>query len=365
MDFSLNGEQEALADSVRRFTERDYGFDARRRIVDSASGISDAHWAIFAELGWLGAGLSESSGGFGGGAIENAIIAERFGRALVVEPFLAAVLALQTLDALGDFDGRAALVDPVVAGETRLVLAHLEAAGRGDSKLVETEARAAGEGWALTGGKSLVLGAPSADRLLVSARDGDRVGLYLVEAHGPGCDLTSYRTLDNGRVADLRLDCAPATLLASDAQSAIDAALDHATIVACAEAVGAMDAALWMTRDYAQTRQQFGKPIGSFQAYQHRMADMLVRTELARSMLYQGLVALVGPAEQRATGVSAAKVVIGEAGLFLGREAIQLHGGIGMTEEYAIGHYYKRLFVIAHLFGNADRHVERFADLTL
>ena len=364
MNFEHTDEQAALAESVRRFAERSYGFEARRAIVEDPAGIDETHWATFAELGWLGAGLSEQSGGFGGGAVENALIAEEFGRALVVEPFLATVLVLQTLDAAADFDGRAALVESVVMGEVRLALAHLEADGRGDPRTIATQALQGTSGWTLTGTKSLVLGAPSAHRLLVSAVHGDAatVGLFLVEPDAAGLAIHPYRTLDNGRVADLTLAEVPATLLAPDAIEAIEAGLDHATITACAEAVGAMDTALWMTRDYARTRQQFGKPIGTFQAYQHRMADMLVQLELARSMLLCGLAALAeSDLERRRAGVSAAKLVIGDAGLFIGRQAIQLHGGIGMTEEYAVGHYYKRLFVIAHLFGNGDHHLERFA----
>ena len=359
MDFSLSSEQTALADSVRRWAERDYSFDARRATVDSPSGISDTAWGTFAELGWLGAGLSEEAGGFGGGAVENALIAEGLGRALVVEPFIAnAVLTLQTLVALGE----SALIESIVMGERKIALGHHETAGRGDPSHVET--RAANS--VLNGTKSLVLGAPSADALLVSARDEHGNGLYLVTLDAAGLTRHDYRLLDNSRVADLTLiDVQGERIGSGDALPAIFLGLDHATVTLCAEAVGAMDTALWMTRDYLKTRQQFGQPIGNFQGLQFRMADMLVELELARSMVYQGLAALsLRDPRERQRGVAAAKAMIGEAGLLIGRQAIQLHGGIGMTEEYAIGHYYKRLFVIAHLFGNSDAQVERFVALS-
>ena len=267
---------------------------------------------------------------------------------------VAAVLATQTLGALGETE----LVEAVVAGETRVVIAHGEADARGDPAHIETRFDDGG----LTGTKSLVLGAPGADALLVSARDASGVGLYRVAPEAVRLVRHAYRTLDNGRVADLTLSGTPATRLGKgDALPAIRTGIDHAVVTLCAEAVGAMEAAMWMTRDYLKVREQFGAPIGRFQALQFRMADMLVELELARSMLFQALAALsLDDPDTRSRGISAAKIVIGEAGLFIGRQAIQLHGGIGMTEEYIIGHYYKRLFVIAHLFGNSDSHLERF-----
>jgi alkylation response protein AidB-like acyl-CoA dehydrogenase len=368
MDFNLTTEQEALADSVRRLTERDYSFDRRRSIMDSEHGISADIWACMAELGWLGAGLSEEAGGFGGGAIENALIAEQLGRALVVEPFVAnAVVGLQTLAALGEFEGRDRLVETVVSGQGKIVLAHNEADARGDTRHVETEARLQGQDWLITGAKSLVLGAPSADQILVSARTPEGVSLFLVDTGATGLTSNVYRLVDNSRVSDLRLEGVLGQLVGSEggALAAIEAGIDHGIITLCSEAVGAMDTALFMTRDYLKTRKQFGQAIGDFQALQHRMADMLIELELARSLVFQGLSALVSPdVEVRRAGVSATKAFVSEAGLFVGRQSIQLHGGIGMTEEYAIGHYYRRLFVIAHLFGNADSHLARYGNLT-
>jgi alkylation response protein AidB-like acyl-CoA dehydrogenase len=365
MDFNLSPEQQALADSVARFCTKDYAFEARKRIVDSADGFSRDHWKSFAELGWLGAGLSEEAGGFGGSAIENAVLMEQFGRALVLEPFLAsAVLAQQTLAALPQGETRDRLIEEAVSGETILALAHGEPAARGDVEHVTTEAVPAGNGWRLTGHKSLVLGAPMANRLLVSARSPDGVGLFLVAPDAANLRLKPYRTLDNLRVADIWLDGAEAeSVLAAPGEGmpAITKGVDHALIAVTAEAVGAMQAALLMTRDYLQTRKQFGTAIGNFQALQHRMADMLVELELSRSVLYQGLAAIDGTPFERVRAMSAMKAIVSSAAMFVGRNVIQLHGAIGMTEEYAIGHYYRRLFVIAAQFGNESLHLERLA----
>jgi len=368
MDFTPTAEQDALVDSVRRFRAREYDFEARRTVILSPDGMREAHWATFAELGWLGAGLSEAAGGYGGGPIETALICDEFGRGLVVEPFVAHVVALEALAALAP-DARADNIAAMIAGEARLVLAHYEAAGRGDADHVETRAELHGTGFRLAGAKALVAGGAQAGGFLVSARDGAGISLFLVPADTPGLTVRRYRTLDNHRVADLDLDGVEVggdalVGLRGGAMPGIARALDHGAVATCAEAVGAMDAALWITRDYLRTRQQFGTAIGQFQALQHRMADMLIELELSRSILYHALAVLMrdDPAE-RAIGVSAAKVKIADAAAVVGGQAIQLHGGIGVTEEHAIGHYYRRLYVIARSFGTVDTHLERYRAL--
>lgn len=367
MDFTLSSEQSALAEAVARFTADRYGFENRKAVIASPDGFSREHWKTFAELGWMGAGLPEEDGGFGGSAIENAIILEAFGRALVVEPFLAhAVLALQTLHALPRSQQRAALIGAAVAGDELMVLAHGEPQAWGATSYVETRAVPLDDGgFLLTGHKSRVSGASGADRLLVSARtaggaaDRAMIGLFLVDPDTPGLRRQDYRLVDNSRVADLWLENVRGEPIpeAHDALPAIEAGTDHAIVCACAEALGAMDTALWQTRDYLKSRKQFGTTLSHFQAIQHRMADMLVEVELARSMLYQGLAALAAPSAERGRRVSAAKVAVSRAGLLVGGNAIQLHGGIGMTEELAIGHYYKRLWVLASLFGDVTHHL--------
>lgn len=368
MDFSFTQEQQALQDSVKRFCEREYGFEQRRAYIQNQNTELESHWHTFAGLGWLGAGLEEEAGGFGGGPVENSVILEQFGSALVVEPLIAHIIAVQLLKE--SEDGAASeLIEAMVAGERRLVLAHFGPRARGDLDEIGAVAEESAGGIRLRGHKSLVHGAAYADSFLVSASDGDGVSLFHIDADTPGLECQVYRTLDNHQVADLWFDdvAVNKTQLIGRRGAArgwVEAAIDHGIVGLCAEAVGAMEAAMLMTRDYLKTRQQFGTTLNNFQALQHRMADMVIQTELSRSMLYQALAALAqSDPMARKRGVSAAKVQIAESGVFVGAQAIQLHGGIGVTEEYAVGHYYKRLFVIAQLYGNADYHRDRFCGL--
>jgi alkylation response protein AidB-like acyl-CoA dehydrogenase len=359
MDFDYSPEQDALRDSVRRFVEREYDWEKRFTLIRSPQGVDLAHWATFVELGWLGAGLSEEAGGFGGGAVENALIAEELGRGLVTEPFIAHVVATQLLAAL-ESPQAADLIGAMVMGEQRIVPALQEEVGRGDWRLMDSAANGA----TVSGTKTLVEGASTADRLIVSARSNKGIGLYLVDARGTGVTLKPYRTVDNRRVADVELSSAPAVELATGpaAEAAIELGMDHGIITLCGEALGLMDAALWTTRDYLKVRKQFGTAIGNFQSLQHRMADMLIETEMVRSLLFHALGAIAGTDKTaRTAAISAAKATVSTAGLFVGGQAIQLHGGIGVTEELNISHHYRRLFVIARQFGDTDLHLDRFA----
>lgn len=368
MDFSLTEEQAALKDSARRLCERDYGFERRRHQLRGPDGFSRDLWKTFADLGWLGAGLSEDDFGYGGGAVETALLQEAFGRVLVVEPYLScAIIAARALVALAEPARKEALLSALVAGEALVALAHNETGLRGDDAAVTTRAEQSPEGWRLNGRKAFVLGAPSADILLVSARTPTGVTLFEVPADADGLEVIAYHAVDGRRVADLVLTdlaLADAARIGPEggALAGIELAIDHGVIGLMAECVGAMDAALWLTRDYLSTRKQFGVTLNTFQALQHRMADMLVETELARSMLLRGIAALSDPdPEARRAGVSAAKVQIAEAAVKVTGEAIQMHGGIGVTEEYVVGHFYKRAVLARGLFGSTDLHLERFA----
>jgi alkylation response protein AidB-like acyl-CoA dehydrogenase len=370
MDFTYSGEQQSLQDSVKRFCERAYPFDKRQALLRTEDGFDRADWATFAELGWLGAGLPEDAGGFGGGPVENMIILEQLARGLSVAPFLSsAVIATQAIARLASTDRREALLAPLIAGERIAALAHGESALHAFAFQPETKAARRSGGYRLNGRKTFVLGGQPADLFLASADSGgDGVSLFAVSADAKGVERINYHAVDARRVCDISLkdvDVAADALIGEEgaAQDAINYALDYGTIGLCAEAVGAMDAALWMTRDYLKTRKQFGVTLNTFQALQHRMADMLVETELARSMLYRGIAALaLENPRGRERGVSAAKAQIGEAGYFVGGQAIQLHGGIGVTEEYIVGHYFKRLALVRGLYGGSDQHLARFAE---
>ena len=359
MDFTLSSEQAALRESVERFIERDYGWEQRHAVISSTDGLSSAHWGMFAELGWLGAGLAEEVGGFGGGAVENAILLESFGRGLVVEPMVAHIVAANVL-ARSNAARAAELLREMIMGERRVVLAHGE--GMRDS-LTATQTRFAGQ--RISGRTTMVEGAGGGDMLIVSAIGDDGVlALYLVDPASPGVSVRRYRTIDNHRAADIVFDAASpvcALTFDGDAGAVLSVALDQGIVALCAEAVGSMEAALMMTRDYLQTRKQFGVAIGSFQALQHRMADMLIDTEMARSILYHALGAMEDDTATRRSAVAAAKALIGPAGVRVAAGAIQLHGGIGMSEEYAVGHFYKRLYAIERLWGDSALHLESFA----
>jgi alkylation response protein AidB-like acyl-CoA dehydrogenase len=369
MEFSLSEEQQLLKDSIARFVERDYSFDKRQKLVTEGGGFNPVNWSIFADMGWLMLGLPENKGGLGGTAVDAAIVMEEFGKALVVEPFLhVAVLAARVLIGGG---GDTALIEAIGTGKALPVLAHGEAEAYDKLNWVETRAKLSGDGWQLTGIKSLVHAAPFATHFIISARtsgeagDANGISLFLVERNAHGLYRKDARLADGSRASEIALrDCA-ATLIGEDgaALPIIEAGTAHATVALCAEAVGAMEKALWTTRDYLQTREQFGAAIGTFQSLQHRMADMLIELEMARSQVYRALAFLDDTPAVRDKAVSSMKVQIGRSVKFIGAQVVQLHGGMGMTEEYLIGHYFRRLFMIESAFGTTGVHLDRMAAL--
>ena len=362
MDFEYSDIEAALADNVQRYCENNYTFEKRAALLYSEEGYDRQRWMEFAELGWLGAALPEDRGGFGGGPIANMIIGMAFGRALVVEPFLAtASLSLQTLAALPADETTDGLIHAIVDGSRLCALAHSEAQGRGDPEIIETRY----EQERLTGAKSLVLNAPSADTILVTARNASgEIGLHLVSPKAAGLTITPYRLLDSSRAADLTFSGTPieATLATGEpAMRAVLAGHGHALVQLCSEAVGAMEMAIETTGEYLKTRRQFGTTLNNFQSLQHRMADMLVELEMSRSMLFRGFAALSNDTDRAQRDLAAMKALISRSALFVGRNAVQLHGGIGMTEDCSIGHYYRKLFVCSGLFGREDLHLARMA----
>ena len=374
MDFDLSDDQRLLKDSVERLIADRYGFEARKKYQAEPDGWSRAVWAQLAGLGLLGVAFPENLGGFGGGPVETAIVMEAFGRALIVEPYFAAVvLGGGLLRRLGSAEQQGAMLPRIADGSLRPAFAHVERQSRWNLADVATSARVADGGWVVSGAKSVVLHGDTADRLLVTARvagartDRAGVALFVVEPAAPGVSRRGYPTQDGLRAAEVSFDSAPAEAMGApggDALPGIEAAVDGAIAALCAEAVGAMAALQELTLEYLKTRKQFGRPIGSFQALQHRAVDMLTAVEQARGMaLYATMMAEAPDPKERRRAITAAKAQIGRAARAVGQEAIQLHGGIGMTMEYAGGHYFKRLTMIDQMFGDADRHLSELAAL--
>ena len=370
MDLSFTPEQELLADQVRRFLADRYGFEARRAIVRSREGWSREVWAGLAEMGLLGLQAPEAHGGMGPAPVETLIAMTAFGRALLVEPYLSsAVVATALLRDLGSAAQQAEWLPALAAGELLAAPAHGEPGMRHDLALVSAAASRRGDGWSLTGHKAAVLHAPAAGLLLVSARSGGRPGeeagisLFAVPAGERGLSLVPYRTFDGHLAAEVRLEGATGQLVGPEggAFPALEASFDLGVAALCAEAVGAMQASLDATLDHVKTRKQFGVPIGKFQVLQHRLVDMLMHLEQARSMSYLAAVrAGSADARERRRSVSAAKVVVGKACRFVGQESVQLHGGMGVTDELPVSHHFRRLTAIELSLGDTEHHLERF-----
>lgn len=375
MDVSLNESQALLRDSVDRFIRDDYAFNARRRAAAGADGFSHAHWRRFAELGWLALPFAEDNGGVGAGPVETMILMEAFGRGLVLEPYLATiVLAGGFLRHGGSAVQKARWLPGLMAGEVLGAFAHIEPQAGFNPADVATTAWPDGRGFVLSGAKNIVLNGPAADILVVPARTGGHrrdpqgISLFLVATDAPGIRRHACRTVDGFHAADIAFDhvrLEPDALIGprDDALPLIEAVVAEATAAICAEALGAMDALNQATLDYARTRTQFGRPIGSFQVLQHRMVDMLVEYEQAKSLLLAATLALAEDRADTLRMVSALKARIGRAARFIGQQAIQLHGAMGMTDDLPVGHYVKRLTVIEALFGDTDWHIDRFATI--
>ena len=403
MNFSYSDEQIALQETLQRFISRDYGFQRRRELARSEPGFSAEAWAQYADLGLLSLPFPESFGGLGGNAVDIMLVMEQIGRGLLLEPFLSSIVMCGgVIRDAGCESLKANLLPRIGRGELKLALACYEAAGRYDLSRVECTAVPSGRGWRLSGRKIVVLDGPSADYFLVSARTGGEQGnsgahaqsagrrnisLFLVGRGTAGLSLFSYPTQSGGRAADLRLDdvflgtdglfgadAAPGTdvILGADALigapgdglSIVERAVDRGVAALCAEAVGIIEALNEATLGYLKTRKQFGVPIGSFQALQHRMADMFIAAQQSRSMAVNAAVyADSEDAAARRRAVSGAKAYIGRAARLVGQEAVQMHGAVGVVDDVIVSHYFKRLTMIDMSFGDVDHHLARFSDL--
>jgi alkylation response protein AidB-like acyl-CoA dehydrogenase len=369
MDFNFKEEQQQFADALRRWVDKDYGFDVRHRIIHSDAGVSDAAWSTLAELGMTALPVPEAQGGFDGSAVDMLLVMQELGRGLVVEPYFATVLGAQFLKLAG---GHEHLLEQVASGELKLACALGEKHSRHDLADIKTIASINGEGYLIDGTKTVVIHGGQAGVFIVSARssggqrDSNGISLFAVAAGTPGVTVRDYRTIDGQRAATVSFSnvAVPAAALLGKLGAGwdvLDAAADYGATLLCAEAVGAMDAIFAATLEYLKTRSQFGAPIGKFQALQHRMADMFIHLEQARSMAMLAAAKMASrDLDERRRTVSAAKVRIGQAAKFVGQQAIQLHGGMGVTDELPAAHHFKRLTMIDLTLGDADHHLERF-----
>ncbi len=377
MDFSYSEEQQMLQESVQKFVMQKYDFYTRDDIIKSEAGYSAENWTMFAELGWLTVPFTEEDGGFGGKAVDLMVMMEEFGKGMLVEPYLSCAIMGGTLIAdLGSEEQKGALIPQIMEGAMITAVAYAEQGSRFNPNNVKTSAVAAGDEVVLNGAKTAVLGAPNAQTIIVSAResgaatDADGISLFLVDANAAGVSIKPYTTIDGRKagevtLADVRVPATARLGAAGGAAATLAAVIDRATLAVAAEAVGAMDSLLTKTVEYSKTRKQFGTAIGTFQALQHRMADMFIQCQLARSIVVRAAMILDSDEDalSKARAVSSAKSRVGKAIRLVGQEAVQIHGGIGVTDELDVGHLFKRVTALDLMFGNAEYHLQRFASL--
>ena len=377
MDFSYTQEQQMLKESVQKFVQKNYAFDARKKIIASEEGYSKENWELFAELGWLTVPFKEEDGGFGGSAVDLTVMMDEFGKSNLVEPFTPTViLSGGLISTLAGNDQKSGLLGPLMEGKLQLACAYAEADSRFNLSSVSTTATVEGDQVNIEGGKINVLNASNADKLLVVAResggrtDREGISIFLVDSDSEGLLIQPYTNVDGKKAAQVGFASVSIPITArlgkvGQALSALETVVDRATVAVSAEAVGALEVLLQKTVEYSKTRKQFGSPIGTFQALQHRMADMFIECQLARSIVIMAAMKLDGSDSdvEKSKAVSAAKSRVGKAIEKVGQEAIQIHGGIGMTEELDVGHLFKRVTAIDIQFGNSDYHTAKFASL--
>ena len=375
MDFTFNEEQTLIQDQVDQFVQKEYDWETRQSLSNSDLGFGEDNWKKFAELGWLGISVSEESGGFGGSAIESMLIMEAFGKGLVVEPFLETmIMSGGILDNHGSDQQKSSILEPAIAGEMQLALAYAEPQSRFNLSDVVTEAKEEGENFILNGYKSVVMNGPSAEKIIVSARtsgsqmEEEGISLFIVDAASEGINRTNYKTVDGKRASDItieNLSVSKENIIGpiNSGFAILDSAIDTAILAISAEAVGAMEVLYKTTVEYTKTREQFGTAIGKFQVLQHRMVDMFMEYEQCKSLLYMATMKHEEGSADAKKAISGLKYQVGKAGKFIGQQAVQLHGGMGVTDELNVGHYFKRLTTVGTIFGNTDYHLKKYTSL--
>ena len=376
MDFNFTEEQTLLENMVTSFVRDNYTWEAREAIVKTEEGWKPENWNQFAELGLLGVPFAEEFGGLGGSVVDTMIVMEQFGKGLVVEPYMpSVVLAGGLISSLGSKEQVEAIIPTIISGEARYAFAHSEPQSRFDLYDVKTSAVENGGDFVLNGFKSVVFGGPIATHLIISARtsgeqrDTNGITLFLVDKTAAGLTLQNYPTIDEYRASEVvieNLKVSKDMILGEvdNAYAAIDENIDRSTIAVCAEAVGILEVLKDTTIDYCKNRKQFGQAIGKNQSIQHRLVDMMIEYEQSKSILYMACTADLSNPSDRKKAVSGAKARIGKAIKYVGENAIQLHGGMGMVDEYMVSHYFKRATMLGILFGNEDYHMKRFSDIT-
>jgi alkylation response protein AidB-like acyl-CoA dehydrogenase len=356
MDFDFSDDQQSLRDAVRKWVDKGYGFERRRAIV-AAGGFDRSAYGELAELGLCGLYVSEDDGGMGFGPVEAMVAMEELGRGIVLEPLAQTLIASGLISGYAPAELKAAWLGRIASGEALVVLAHQEPGARYRLTADKTSAAGGPGAWTVTGDKTVVAAGDQADGFLVPAMVSGRMALFLVEAGAAGVSTRGYGTQDGSRAAELSLRNAPAALVTLEGLAALEHGVDIGIAAVCAEAIGVMDKTLEVTADYMNTRKQFGVPIASFQALRHRIADMKMQLELARSMSYYGSLKLNAPADERRSALARAKYQLGTSMRFIGQQAVQLHGGIGVTDEYVVSHYFKKLTQLEMSFGDTLHHL--------
>lgn len=356
MNFDFTEDQEQLRDAVRKWVEKGYGFE-RRRSIEAAGGFSDEAFNELNELGLGGLYISEADGGMGMGPVEGMVVMEELGRGIVLEPFAQTLIASGLLSGYAGADVKAAWLPKIAAGEALVVLAYQERAARYKLNVCAAKAISVGNNYDVTAVKSVVPAGDKADAFLVPALLDGKMALFLVERGAAGVMTAGYGTQNGSRAAELTLANSPAQLVTLDGLTALEHGMDIGIAATCAEAVGAMDKTVAITAEYMNTRKQFGVAISSFQALRHRMADVKMQLELARSMSYYAALKLNAPAAERRAAMARAKYQLGNSMRFVGQQAVQLHGGIGVTDEYIVSHYFKHLTQLEMTFGDTLHHL--------
>ena len=375
MDFTFNEEQTLIQDQVDQFIQKEYDWETRQSLSNSELGFGDNNWQKFAELGWLGISTSEDNGGFGGSAIESMLIMEAFGKGLVVEPFLETIIMSGGLiDEHGSDQQKSSILEPAIAGQLHLALAYAEPQSRFNLSDAVTEAKSDGDNFILNGYKSVVMNGPSANKIIISARtsgtqlEENGITLFIVDGDSEGLNKTNYKTVDGRRASDLTIENVSVSKddivgQIDEGFDILDSSIDRAILAISAEAVGAMEVLYKTTVEYTKTREQFGTSIGKFQVLQHRMVDMFMEYEQCKSLLYMATMKHEEGSADAKKAISGLKYQVGKAGRFIGQQAVQLHGGMGVTDELNVGHYFKRLTTVGTIFGNSDYHLKKYTSL--